>query len=69
MLAKIFANTIARYCEIVDQKFIREMDTPRPQEQEAALAAQTTQGRFMQYAKDAWNTKEKVEPFQFYPEV
>ncbi|KAK6948347.1 hypothetical protein Daesc_010113 [Daldinia eschscholtzii] len=67
-LSKIFANSIARYCEIVDQRFIKEMDTPRANEKEAAAAAQTTQGRFMQYAKDAWNTKEKVEPFQFYPE-
>ncbi|KAI1643465.1 uncharacterized protein F4817DRAFT_253723 [Daldinia loculata] len=67
-LSKIFANSIARYCEIVDQKFIKEMDTPRPNEKEAAAASQTTQGRFMQYAKDAWNTKERVEPFQFYPE-
>ncbi|KAI1142744.1 hypothetical protein F5Y05DRAFT_129758 [Hypoxylon sp. FL0543] len=67
-LSKIFANGIARYCEIVDQRFVREMDTPRPNEKEAAAVAQTTQGRFMQYAKDAWNTKEKIEPFQFYPE-
>ncbi|KAL7628653.1 hypothetical protein AAE478_000168 [Parahypoxylon ruwenzoriense] len=67
-LSKIFANSIARYCEIVDQQFVKEMDTPRPNEKEAAAAAQTAQGRFMQYAKDAWNTKEKVEPFQFYPE-
>ncbi|KAI4861699.1 hypothetical protein F4820DRAFT_432636 [Hypoxylon rubiginosum] len=67
-LSKIFANSIARYCEIVDQRFIKEMDTPRPNEKEAAAVAQTTQGRFMQYAKDAWNPKEKVEPFQFYPE-
>ncbi|KAI2464071.1 hypothetical protein F4781DRAFT_91524 [Annulohypoxylon bovei var. microspora] len=67
-LSKVFANSIARYCEIVDQRFIKEMDTPRPNEKEAAEAAQTTQGRFMQYAKDAWNTKDKIEPFQFYPE-
>ncbi|KAJ8118319.1 hypothetical protein ONZ43_g4015 [Nemania bipapillata] len=67
-LSKIFANSIARYCEIVDQRFVKEMDTPRPNEQEAAASAQTTQSRFMQYAKDAWNNKEKMEPFQFYPE-
>ncbi|KAI0021477.1 hypothetical protein F4780DRAFT_737527 [Xylariomycetidae sp. FL0641] len=67
-MSKIFANSIAKYCEIVDQRFVREMDTPRPSEKEAAAVAQTTQGRFMQYAKDAWNTKEKIEPFQFYPE-
>ncbi|KAI2640726.1 hypothetical protein GGS26DRAFT_539507 [Hypomontagnella submonticulosa] len=67
-LSKIFANSIAKYCEIVDQRFVKEMDTPRPNEKEAAAVTQTTQGRFMQYAKDAWNTKEKIEPFQFYPE-
>ncbi|KAI0482426.1 hypothetical protein GGR56DRAFT_186661 [Xylariaceae sp. FL0804] len=67
-LSKIFANSIARYCEVVDQRFVREMDTPRPNEKEATAAAQTTQGRFMQYAKDALNTKDKIEPFQFYPE-
>ncbi|KAI1097652.1 hypothetical protein F4804DRAFT_156321 [Jackrogersella minutella] len=67
-LSKIFANSIAQYCEIVDQRFVKEMDSPRPNEKEAAAVAQTTQGRFMQYAKDAWNTKEKIEPFQFYPE-
>ncbi|KAI0870038.1 hypothetical protein GGS24DRAFT_125605 [Hypoxylon argillaceum] len=67
-LSKIFANSIARYCEIVDQRFVKEMDTPRPNDQEAAALAQTTQSRFMQYAKDAWNNKEKMEPFQFYPE-
>ncbi|KAI8632567.1 hypothetical protein F5Y19DRAFT_421750 [Xylariaceae sp. FL1651] len=68
-LSKIFANSIARYCEIVDQRFVKEMDTPRPNEQEAVASSQTTQGRFMQYAKDAWTNKEKLEPFQFYPEV
>ncbi|RYP24747.1 hypothetical protein DL765_000293 [Monosporascus sp. GIB2] len=67
-LARIFSNGIAKYCEIVDQKFIKEMDTPRPSEQEAIAAAQTAQGKFMQYAKDAWNSKEKIEPFQFYSE-
>ncbi|KAH9902182.1 hypothetical protein F4778DRAFT_736608 [Xylariomycetidae sp. FL2044] len=67
-LSKIFANSVARYCEIIDQRFVKEMDTPRPSEKEAAAVAQTTQGRFMQYAKDAWNTKERIEPFQFYSE-
>ncbi|KAI0187445.1 hypothetical protein EV127DRAFT_410370 [Xylaria flabelliformis] len=67
-LSKIFANSIARYCEIVDQRFVKEMDTPRPNEQDVAASGQTTQSKFMQYAKDAWNNKEKMEPFQFYPE-
>lgn len=68
-LAKIFANGIAKYCEIVDSRFVKEMDSPRPEEEEAAAAAQTAQGKWMKYAKDAWNNKEKVEPFQFYSEV
>lgn len=65
-LAKGFAAGIGRYCEIVEQRFSREMD--RASAQEAATASKTTQERFMQYAKDALSTKEKVEPFQFYPE-
>jgi len=68
VLAKIFSNSLAKYCEAVDQKFNREMDEQRPDEQEATAANKTAQGRFMQYAKEAWNAKEKMEPFQFYPE-
>lgn len=67
-LAKGFAAGIGRYCEIVDQKFSREMDRASAQDA-AAAASKTTQERFMQYAKDALSTKEKAEPFQFYPEV
>ena len=66
-LAKSFAAGIGRYCEIVEQQFAREMD--RQSAQEAAAASKTAQERFLQYAKDAWNTKEKIEPFQFYPQV
>lgn len=69
VLSKIFSNSLAKYCEAVDQKFNREMDEQRPDEQEATAANKTAQGRFMQYAKEAWNTKDKMEPFQFYPEV
>lgn len=68
-LSKIFANGIAKYCEEIDSRFIKEMDSPRPEQEEAVTVAQTTQGKFMKYAKDAWNTKEKIEPFQFYSEV
>lgn len=66
-LAKAFAAGIGRYCEIVEGKFIKEMD--RQTVQELAAAQRTAQERFMQMAKDAWNTKDKIEPFQFYPEV
>jgi hypothetical protein len=66
-LARAFATGIGRYCEVVEQRFAREMD--RPTAQEIAAASQTAQEKFLQYAKDAWNTKEKIELFQFYPEV
>jgi len=65
-LAKAFSAGIGRYCEIIEQRFAKEMD--RPTAQELASANKTTQERFMQYAKDALSTKERVEPFQFYPE-
>ncbi|KAK4251857.1 hypothetical protein C7999DRAFT_27537 [Corynascus novoguineensis] len=65
-LAKSFAAGIGRYCEAVGRQFEREMD--RRTEQEAAAAQKTTQEKLFQYAKDAWNTKEKIEPFQFYPQ-
>lgn len=66
-LAKAFAAGIGRYCEIVEGKFAKEMD--RQTAQELAAAQRTTQERFMQMAKDAWATKDGIEPFQFYPEV
>jgi len=65
-LSKAFASGLGRYCEIVEQRFAKEMDRPSAQE---LAAGRTTQERFMQYARDALSTKEKVEPFQFYPEV
>lgn len=67
-LAKSFAAGIGRYCEIVDQQFAREMDRQSAQEA-AAAASKTAQEKFLQYAKDAWNTKDRIEPFQFYPQV
>jgi hypothetical protein len=66
-LAKSFAAGIGQYCEIVDRQFGKEMD--RRSEQEVAAAQKTAQEKFLQYAKDAWNTKDKIEPFQFYPQV
>ncbi|AEO70429.1 17f16ada-0943-4496-9d3d-759dd810b156 [Thermothielavioides terrestris] len=65
-LAKSFAAGIGRYCEVVEQQFAREMD--RQSAQDAAASSKTTQERWLKYAKDAWNTKEKIEPFQFYPQ-
>jgi hypothetical protein len=65
-VSKAIGAGVAKYCELVEQKFVKEMDRLSP-EQEAALA-QTRQERWMQLAKDAWTNKDKVEPFQFLPE-
>lgn len=66
-LARIVGKGLAHYCDLVEQKFSREMDRLTP-EQEANVS-QTRQERWVQMAKDAWSNKEKVEPFQFFPEV
>ncbi|KAK4230630.1 hypothetical protein QBC38DRAFT_451961 [Podospora fimiseda] len=65
-LAKAFAAGIGRYCEIVEQQFAREME--RQTAQEVATASKSAQEKWLQYAKEAWNTKERIEPFQFLPE-
>jgi hypothetical protein len=66
-VSKSTGVALARYCELVEQKFGKEMDRMTP-EQEAA-ARQTRQEKWITLAKDLYNQKEKVEPFQFYPEV
>lgn len=66
-ISKSIGVALARYCELVEQKFAREMDRMTP-EQEAA-ARQTRQEKWISMAKDLYTQKEKVEPFQFYPEV
>jgi len=66
-LSKSFGTGVARYCEVIEQRFTKEMDRLSPMQE--AVAVQTKQEKWMQFAKDAWNNKEKIEPFQFYPEV
>lgn len=66
-LAKSYGIGLARYCEVIEQRFAKEMDRLSPAQEAAAL--QTKQEKWMQLAKDAWNNKDKIEPFQFYPEV
>ena len=66
-IAKVVGIGVARYCEIVEQRFSKEMDRLSP-EQEAAKS-QSTQEKWIALAKDTWSHKEKIEPFQFYPEV
>lgn len=66
-LSKSFGIGLARYCEVIEQKFSKEMDRLSPAQE--AAASQSKQEKWMQLAKEAWNNKEKIEPFQFYPEV
>jgi hypothetical protein len=66
-LAKSFGIGLARYCEVIEQRFSKEMERLSPAQ--VAAAAQSSQEKWMQLAKDVWNNKEKIEPFQFYPEV
>lgn len=66
-VSKSIGIGLARYCELVEQKFSREMDRMTP-EQEAA-ARQTRQEKWISMAKDLYTGKEKIEPFNFYPEV
>lgn len=66
-LSKSIGKGVARYCELLEQMFSREMDRLSP-DQEAAMH-QTTQEKIMQMAKEAWTSKEKIEPFQFFSEV
>lgn len=64
--SKSIGIALARYCELVEGKFGREMDRLTP-EQEAA-SRQTKQEKWISMAKDLYMQKEKIEPFQFYPE-
>lgn len=66
-ISKSVGAGVARYCELLEHKFTREMDRLTP-EQEAA-ARQTRQEKWIQMAKDTWSNKEKIEPFQFFSEV
>lgn len=66
-LSKSIGKGVALYCESLEQLFGKEMDRLSP-DQEAAMH-KTTQEKWMQMAKEAWTNKEKMDPFQFFPEV
>jgi hypothetical protein len=66
-MSKAIGAGVARFCELLEQKFSKEMEVLTPEQE--ANAALTRQDRWVQYAKDAWANKEKIEPFQFQPEV
>ncbi|KAI1003854.1 hypothetical protein K3495_g4356 [Podosphaera aphanis] len=65
-LSKSYGIGLARYCERLEQMFSKEMDRLSPAQE--AAASQTKQEKWMQLAMDAWSNKDKIEPFQFYPE-
>ncbi|KAJ5782165.1 hypothetical protein N7457_003939 [Penicillium paradoxum] len=65
-LSNSIGKGVATYCDSLEKMFAREMDRLTP-EQEAALN-QTTQEKWMQFAKDTWTNKDKIEPFQFSSE-
>lgn len=66
-LSKAIGSGVHRYCELLEQRFINEMDRLTPA-QEAALL-KSRQEKWMQMAKNAMSTRERVEPFSFLPEV
>ncbi|KAL2756351.1 hypothetical protein ACRALDRAFT_1050352 [Sodiomyces alcalophilus JCM 7366] len=66
-LAHSFAVGIEKYCEEVNRIFSADMDRPSPEE--LATASRSAQEKFLQYAKDAWNSKEKPTPYNFNPQV
>lgn len=66
-LSKSIGGAVGKYSEGLEQMFSKEVDRMSP-DQEAAMN-QTAQEKLMQFAKDAWTNKEKIEPFQFFPEV
>lgn len=65
-LSKSIGVGLAKYCEVIEQRFITEMNRLSPAQE--AASALSKQDKWMQIAKDAWNNKDKIEPFQFYPE-
>jgi len=67
IMAKILGKGINRYCLELEYVFTYEMGKKSPEEEAAAL--QTRQQRWVSLAKEAWANKEKIEPYQFAPEV
>jgi len=66
-MSKSIGSGVSRYCELLEQLFIKEMDRMTP-EQEAVML-QSRQEKWIRMAKDALASKERAEPFQFLPEV
>ena len=70
-LGKSIGRGVARYCELLETKFGKEMDRQTPEQE---LAAQRTQReRWLAAARDLYASGgrggDKIEPFQFWPET
>jgi len=66
-MSKSIGSGVSRYCELLEQLFIKEMDRMTPEQE--AVVLQSRQEKWIRMAKDALASKEKAEPFQFLPEV
>lgn len=66
-MSKILGKGVSRYCEVLEKLFTYEMDKPSAEQE--IVQAQTRQQRWMSMAREAWSNKDKIEPFQFAPEV
>ncbi|EME82835.1 uncharacterized protein MYCFIDRAFT_136952 [Pseudocercospora fijiensis CIRAD86] len=68
-ISKSIGKGVARYCELLETKFAREMDRQTPEQE--ARAQQTQKEKWISAARDVWATgslTQKIEPFNFYPE-
>jgi hypothetical protein len=69
-MSKSISKGIARYCELLEKKFAKEMDRQTPEQE--AKAQQTQRDKWISAARDFYATGgrggEKIEPFQFWAE-
>ena len=69
-MSKSIAKGMARYCELLEMKFIKEMDRQTPEQE--MRAQQTQKDKWISAARDLYATGgrggEKIEPFQFWAE-
>ncbi|KAK4892064.1 hypothetical protein LTR27_009414 [Elasticomyces elasticus] len=71
-VSKSIGRGVARYCELLETKFAKEMDRQTPEQE--SRNAQTQRERWVTAARDAWmnggkgGAGVKIEPFQFFTE-
>ncbi|EME46646.1 hypothetical protein DOTSEDRAFT_70605 [Dothistroma septosporum NZE10] len=68
-ISKSIGKGVARYCELLETLFAREMDRQTPEQE--ARAQQKQHEKWLAAARDVWATGgagPKIEPFQFWPQ-